>query len=238
MRPADEPGRKAGADRDRDREHREIHGDDILVAAEHVLHQRRQQRQHHRADQPEPARHQRAPPQPAVAAQMLEQAAVELAMFVGDHQVGRAGADLRDEQARAPAQQREHQHQPGERRPDRRRLSRRGRRRWCRAGSPGRSRLRPARWRPAAPSFGSRSGQDAVFDRAEQRADHAEAEQRDEQDRHRVHDRSRRSRSRDDADLGELQPLRDDGLVVAVGHLAAERRQEEIRRDEHRGRRA
>ena len=27
-----------------------------------------------------------------------------------------------------------------------------------------------------------------------------------------------------DADLDELQPLRDDRLVVAVGHLAAERR--------------
>ena len=39
-----------------------------------------------------------------------------------------------------------------------------------------------------------------------------------------------------DADLGELQPLRDHGLVVAVGDLAAERRQEEIRRDEHRRR--
>ena len=39
-----------------------------------------------------------------------------------------------------------------------------------------------------------------------------------------------------DADLGELQPLRHHRLVVAVGHLAAERRQEEVRRDEHRGR--
>ena len=34
----------------------------------------------------------------------------------------------------------------------------------------------------------------------------------------------------------ELQPLRHDRLVVAVGDLAAERRQEEIRRDEHRRR--
>ena len=34
----------------------------------------------------------------------------------------------------------------------------------------------------------------------------------------------------------ELQPLRHDRLVVAVGHLAAERRQEEVRRDEHRRR--
>ena len=39
-----------------------------------------------------------------------------------------------------------------------------------------------------------------------------------------------------DPDLGELQPLRDHRLVVAVGHLAAERRQEEVGRDEYRRR--
>ena len=37
-----------------------------------------------------------------------------------------------------------------------------------------------------------------------------------------------------DADLGELEPLRHHGLVIAVGDFAAERGQEEIRRDEHR----
>ena len=36
------------------------------------------------------------------------------------------------------------------------------------------------------------------------------------------------------ADLGELQPPRDDRLVVAVGQLAAEPGEEEERRDEHR----
>ncbi len=36
-----------------------------------------------------------------------------------------------------------------------------------------------------------------------------------------------------DDDLGEFQPLRHDRLVVAVGQFAAERGQEEIRRDEH-----
>ena len=39
---------------------------------------------------------------------------------------------------------------------------------------------------------------------------------------------------RGDADLGELQPLRHQGLVVAVGELAAEAGQEEERRDERR----
>ena len=38
-------------------------------------------------------------------------------------------------------------------------------------------------------------GQDAVFDRAEQRGDDAETGERDEQNRHRLHARSRRSRA-------------------------------------------
>ena len=44
--------------------------DDALVAADRVLDQDRQQRQHDRADEPEPRRDQAADPQPAVAAQI------------------------------------------------------------------------------------------------------------------------------------------------------------------------
>ena len=50
-------------------------------------------------------------------------------------------------------------------------------------------------------------GQDAVFDRAELRADHAEREQRHEQQRHRMHHKADDGDDRD-ADLGKLQPLR------------------------------
>ena len=39
---------------------------------------------------------------------------------------------------------------------------------------------------------------------------------------------------RGDGDLGELEPLRHQGLVVAVGELAAERGKEEVGRDEDR----
>ena len=42
-------------------------------------------------------------------------------------------------------------------------------------------------------------------------------------------------RDEGDADLGELEPLRDHRLVVAVGQLAAERGEKEIGRDEDRG---
>ena len=81
-------------------------------------------------------------------------------------------------------------------------------------------------------------GQDAVFDRAEQRGDHAEQEQREEQQHAAECSEEADDRQEGDADLDELQPLRHPGLVEAVGDLAAERRQEEERRDEHRRRRA
>ena len=76
-------------------------------------------------------------------------------------------------------------------------------------------------------------GQDSVFDRPEQRADDAEAEQRNEQNDDRVQ-REAGNRNDGNADFDKLQPLRDQSLVVAVGDLAADRGQEEIRRDENR----
>ena len=50
--------------------------------------------------------------------------------------------------------------------------------------------------------------------------------QRHEQDRQRMEEESGAG-DRHRAELDELQPSRDDRLVVAVGQLAAERRQEE-----------
>ena len=71
--PGREPGRQPRADGDRNREDRQAGRDHLLVAAEHVLDQRRHQRERDRADQPEPAGHQRAPPQPRILAQELQQ---------------------------------------------------------------------------------------------------------------------------------------------------------------------
>jgi hypothetical protein len=76
-------------------------------------------------------------------------------------------------------------------------------------------------------------GQNAVFDRAEQRSDHAETGQSNEQNNQRMgHEADHRHRG--DGDLDELQALRHDRLVVSVGDLAAERGEEEVRRDEDR----
>ena len=67
-------------------------------------------------------------------------------------------------------------------------------------------------------------GQDAVFDRAEQRRDGAEQEYRDKQQDERMKGEARNGKPGDD-DLAELQPLRHHGFVVAVGKLAAEPRE-------------
>src|SRR5471030_2974080 len=75
-------------------------------------------------------------------------------------------------------------------------------------------------------------GQDAVFDRPEQRGDNAEAGQGAEQNRHRLK-RETKYRQSGYKNLKEFQPLRHPRLVEAVGEFAAERRQKEIGRDEN-----
>src|SRR5205823_8653509 len=74
-------------------------------------------------------------------------------------------------------------------------------------------------------------GQDAVFDRAEERRQRPEHEHRNKQQRQRV---KGKSGDRDDrgADLGQLDTLGDERLIVAVRQLAAESGQKEKRRDQ------
>ncbi len=178
-----QPGCQARADRDRDREHRQAGGHHLLVAAEHVLDQRRHQRERDRTDQPEPAGHEGAPQQPRILAQELQQAAGGCEDVLLHHQVGRGLAGARDEQARAPAHQREHDHQHREL----------GGIAAVLGGKPAHDGAeqdgdegRALDQRVAGRQLGAGEvvGQDAVFDRTEQRRDHAEQEQRDEQHRH------------------------------------------------------
>ncbi len=82
--------------------------DDALVAADGVLDQHRQQRQHHRADEPEPRRDQAADPQPAVAVQMPEQRHRRRPRVAIDGEPGRGGAGLGNERGREPAQRCQH----------------------------------------------------------------------------------------------------------------------------------
>ena len=78
---------------------------------------------------------------------------------------------------------------------------------------------------------GEMVGENAVFDRPEQRRDHAEQEQRKEQHGYRMQGKAEHG-NKGDCDLRKLEPLRHHRLVVAVGKLAAERRQKKVGRDE------
>ena len=228
-----EPGGEAGPDGDRDREHGEEDDHHVLVGAEHRLDEHRHQRQRDRADQPEPARRHGAPAQPRVMPELLEEAGGRACDIGIDPQVGRALAGARDQQAGPPAQEREHHDEDAE---DRGMMAFLG-------GEPAHDRAEQDRHEGRAfdqrvagrELFGGQMvRKDAVFDRAEERGDHAEQEERREQDRYRLQpiagDRDTRDR-----DLDELDALRHDRLVEAVRHLAPEAGEEEERADEDRG---
>ena len=68
-----EPGRKAGADCDRDRKDRQKQRHDFFAAADGEGDERRQQREDQRANEPEPAGDKRAPPQPRIGADVFDQ---------------------------------------------------------------------------------------------------------------------------------------------------------------------
>ena len=73
--------------------------------------------------------------------------------------------------------------------------------------------------------------QDAVFDRTEQRRDHAEQQQRGEQGGQRVECEARAREPRN-PDLGQFEAPRHHRLIEAIRELAAETGEEEERRDE------
>ena len=147
-----------------------------------------------------------------------------------DGEIGRALAGARNEQARDPARGRRHHHQPSEMNGIAAVLRR----------DPGDDGAEKDG--EEGPAFdqrvalgqllaGKMVGQDAVFDRAEQGRDHAVQKNRDEQQDERMKGEARHGQRRD-GDLEQLKPPRDDRLVEAVGHLAADTREEEERHDE------
>ena len=180
MRPCASHAARPEPTADRDREDRQEDGDDALAAANVEGHQRRQQRQHQRADEPEPARHHGAPPQPRLAADVFDERPGRGEDIAVDRQVRRAFTGRRDEPARDPACRATTPSSARRSGWDRRRPSPPARRRWCREnGKEG-----PALdQRIAGRQFGAGEmvGQDAVFDRAEQRSDHSVQNDRDKQ---------------------------------------------------------
>jgi hypothetical protein len=77
-------------------------------------------------------------------------------------------------------------------------------------------------------------GQDRVFDRPEECRLHAEQEQYRELEAD-LAQGQRQRRQQHDADFGQLDRLKQSGLAVFVGELAARRREQEIGQDEDRG---
>ena len=157
MRPRAIAAAKARADADRDREQREINGDGLFVAADQRLDQRRQQRQHHDADEPEPARHHARPTTAARSARRCRIiATVDAAMLVAILRCGAPSPVGGIERGRDPAGERKAHDQHRERAGARRRRARQVRRRWC----PIRMAMKVAPSTSALPAGSSRAADD------------------------------------------------------------------------------
>ena len=229
-----EPGGEDGAEGDADGEDGKEHGHHLLGAAERVLHERREEGDDHDADGPEPRDHQAGPPDGGVgpgAPQQPDGRAQDVAV---DDECGRRLAGRGDGSAGAVAEGREAK--------DRRREDRgaaaagTGKAGEDRAEQDGEER-RAFDERVAGGQFlaGEMIGEDAVFDRPEERGDHAEEQHGEEEHRDGMKGEARDRHGRG-ADLGEFQALRYQRLVVAVGDLTADAGEKEEGDDEERAR--
>ena len=103
-------GGEQRADGNADCEDRQTQRHHAFGATDDVLDQGRQQRQHDRADQPEPGDDHRAVPQPVVGMQRLQQAERRGPGIGIDGQIGRGGRRLRNAGGEGPRQQGQHDH--------------------------------------------------------------------------------------------------------------------------------
>src|SRR6185437_16587200 len=222
--------RQARAEGDANDEGGQAQRHHVLVAADVILHQRRQQRQRHRSHQPEPGDDVRAAPQAWLALQFVQQRHGGGPRVGGDGQAGRRGAGGRNRPREAPGNDRQRQDDGDDR------LRRRGVLDGDAAGDgAGQDGEEGGTLHQGIAGRQLRRlellGQHAVFHRAEQRGDDAEQGERDEQDGHRVQEEADGGEA-GDRDFRELDGGGDGGLVVAVGQLPAQGRQDEERDDE------
>ncbi len=124
-------------------------------AADMVLDQGRQQRQRHRADQPEPGDDVRAAPQPLVAPELAQQRERRCPRIARDGEVGRGRSGRGDGARERPRHDRQRQNDGNDDARGSWPRPRQCRRRWCRSGWQGTSRLPPARCRRAARRSGA-----------------------------------------------------------------------------------
>ena len=213
------PGRDGRADGDRHGEHRQIGRDGDFAAAERVFDHGGQDGKDDGPDQPEPGCHERSAPDAAVGAELGDQVPCRTQYVAVDDEVGRLRAGRRDVAADEPAAGRQDHHHRAEHQDA-----------YAVGGDEAAD--------DGAAEYGGEGGgldpgvgagqflalemvgQDAVFDRPEQRRNDAEHEQRHHQQRDRgERDAGDRDCRRDDLD--ELQSSGDRRLVETVGKLAA-----------------
>ncbi len=228
---AAQEGAERRAERHGDGESREIEADRHFLAAEQHFHQRRQQRKRDGADHPEHAHHDAGAPELFITPEIGQQFAGGTDDIGFDRQVRRGLAARRNEAARAIAGRRDDDHGEGEMRgisplP-------RGEAAGQRAEQDG-DEGRPFDQGVAGGQFVAAQmvGQDAVFDRAEQRRNDAEQQEGGKERRHGLQPEAGDG-ERSGGEFRQFQPLRDARLVKPVGQLSAEAGDEEEGQDEH-----
>ena len=214
-----------------DREYRQQQRDHAGVAAEHVLRRHRQFRQHQRADRPEPRNAEGGQPDSRLARRRGSAPPVPRTMFQSMGRpgpaAGAAGCARRRPGRRAPPAP---ESRPRSRGPCGARTSA------LPAMVPARMPMKvPASIRPlpaTSSRLGQVVGQDAVFQRAEERRLHAEAEQHRHQQRQAGGEEAVGA-DRHQPDSHSLVSADQPRLLVAVGQLAGHRREQHVGQDEH-----
>ena len=215
-----------------DREHGEADCHDAFGAADAALDQRGQQRQHDRADHPEPGHDQHAVPQARFGVKRLQKANGGGPGIRRDRQIRRGRLAHGDTGRECPGQDRQPDH--GQANPSHMRGA-------CDKQTAGdradqdRHEGRALDKGVAGCEFGNLEliGKDRVFHRAEQGCHHAEQRERREQQRDRMHVEAG-GRKAGGKYFGELQASRDGHLDEFVGQFAAERRKHEKGKDKDR----
>ena len=224
-------GRQQRANGDANRKQRRDGGFDLYAASDLVFHDDGYQRQRHGAGQPEPAHRKACDPGAPVLHQLAHHAiggGDDIALYL---EAGRADAGGWNEQARNPACQRDRHQLHND--ADRSAIMARCIAAHDDAEQNGQKR-RALDKRVACGQLVrfQMIGQDAVFDRAEQRRDHAKAKQSQiEQGQRAQHEASGCDHLH--KDFRKFQPPCDPRLVMRIGDLAARRRQQDGGQHEH-----
>ena len=230
----EQKGGKARAHANGDGENGEVQGDDAFPAVQRMGDERRHQRHGDGAIKPEEARHRGEALQDRFGAQRLQQPEGRAEDIGIDPQIG-GGARRRGDEPGGDAACERYGHDPGDEGDGAEMVvvPLHGEAAGDRAGENGEE-GRAFDQRISGGKLLPRQvvRENAVFDRSEQRAGHAEQGQRGQERRYILEIEARR-REAGDADFRDAEPAGDDRLVEFVGHLAGDAGEQEEGRDEN-----